>query len=312
MGIKDRETYLQIKRRGRGQRLSQIKRSSIFDVYLAYLSWLEENKLFDWADVPYLVLRGMEEGAIEQEQYDAVLIDEAQDFAPIWIAVLKRVVGSEGGLIFLADDPSQSIYRYYSWREKGVPVVGRTRWLRIPYRNTKEIFEAAYRVIADDPILKQSIDAQTGLCVEPDLASEFLRTGPKPELRCFSSFDEEMQFIRMEIERLLLDGYDPNQIVVLHRRTRGVRQLSRYLRGLEIEATTFHKFKGLEFDVVLLSQLQECFAGADDMSPERLSEEKRLVYMAMTRARQKLYVNHEGRWPRQLSNVIGYIDQVVV
>jgi hypothetical protein len=44
--------------------------------------------------------------------------------------------------LFLADDPMQSIYRYYSWREKGVPVAGRTRWLRIPYRNTREIYQA--------------------------------------------------------------------------------------------------------------------------------------------------------------------------
>ena len=42
--------------------------------------------------------------------------------------------GGLSGLLFMADDPAQSIFRYYSWRERGIPVVGHTRRLHVPYQ----------------------------------------------------------------------------------------------------------------------------------------------------------------------------------
>jgi DNA helicase-2/ATP-dependent DNA helicase PcrA len=71
---------------------------------------------------------------------------------------------------------------------------------------------------------------------------------------------------------------------------------------------TLHNSKGLEFDVVFLTGLE------DDMlphvnsrsSPEKLEEERRLCYVGMTRARERLYLTHvsrryvrgESRWMR--------------
>lgn len=313
MGINSHTAYLESERKGRGQGLHPARREQIYDVLGAYQDWLMEESAYDWADVPHLVLQGMDEGKVKTGMYDAILIDEAQDFAPVWIEVVKRSLEPEGGLLFLADDPSQSIYRYYSWREKGVPVVGRTRWLRIPYRNTWEIYQAAYEVIRHDEILRRSLEEQLSLTLEePDLTSQYLRSGPRPELRCFPSAEAEFSFIRMEIERLLQRGFDSEEIVVLHRRRPGVRRLKRQLPGLGVEVTTCHALKGLEFEVVFLSQMQETFSDDAEISEEQVSEERRLVYMAMTRARQRLYLNYEGRWPQPLKSVLGYVDRVPV
>jgi hypothetical protein len=158
MGIIDRGTYLKCERKGRGQALRTARRNQIYDILEAYQDWLTEQKTYDWADVPHLVLQGMDEGQVKTGLYDAILIDEAQDFAPVWIEVIKRLLRPESGLLFMADDPSQSIYRLFSWREKGVPVVGRMRWLRIPYRNTREIRQTAYEVIREDEILRRSLE----------------------------------------------------------------------------------------------------------------------------------------------------------
>ena len=69
--------------------------------------------------------------------------------------------------------------------------------------------------------------------------------------------------------------------------------------------------QGLEFDVVFLSQMQETFADAGKLSEEQISGERRLVYMAMTRARQRLYLNHEGHWPRPIQGVTEYVDRAL-
>jgi superfamily I DNA/RNA helicase len=288
------------------------QRQAIYDALEAYNAWLAEQRSYDWADVPYLVLEGLDSESIFCRPYDAVLIDEAQDFAPSWIQVIKRLLKPDSGLIFLADDPSQSIYRYYSWREKGIPVVGRTRWLRVPYRNTREIYRAAYEVIREDELLRQNLEEQLGLTLEPDLNSEYLRSGPRPQLREFRTPDNEFDFIRSEVEWLLQKGLDAREIAVLHRRRRGVGKLQQVLQGTGVEVSTFHAFKGLEFETVFLSQMQLTFPEGVERSEQALSEERRLVYMAMTRARERLYLGYEGHWPAPMEGVCAYAERALI
>ena len=102
-------------------------------------------------------LESIKRGRAATKTYDAILIDEAQDWAPSWLQVVNQLLDPQHGLLFLADDPSQSIYRYFSWKEKGVDVVGRTRWLRVPYRNTYEIYQAAYSMIANHEEIQGSL-----------------------------------------------------------------------------------------------------------------------------------------------------------
>ena len=57
---------------------------------------------------------------------------------------------------------------------------------------------------------------------------------------------------------------------------------------------TIHSAKGLEFPVVFLPGLEEgIFPGMASMSsPKELEEERRLAYVAVTRAKEKLYLTH--------------------
>ncbi|RLC74879.1 MAG: hypothetical protein DRJ03_31205 [Chloroflexi bacterium] len=309
IGIASRVDYLDVQRKGRGRGLQRERREQIYDVLESYATWLKINNSYDWGDVPHLVLKGIEAKEIEPETYDAVFIDEAQDFAPSWIEVVKCLLKPDSGLIFMTDDPSQSIYRYYSWQEKGIPVVGRTRWLRVPYRNTREIYQAAYEVIREDKVLKHNLEEQLGMTLEPDLNSAYLRSGPRPQMRGFRSPDAEFTFIRTQIEWLMQRGSDAREIAVLHRRKSGISKLQSALQGLGVEVSTFHALKGLEFEVVFLSQMQHTFPEGILNSEQSLSGERRLVYMAMTRARERLYLSYEGHWPKPLENICDYTDQ---
>ncbi len=61
-----------------------------------------------------------------------------------------------------------------------------------------------------------------------------------------------------------------------------------------IQLMTVHSAKGLEFDCVFISGLEEgLFPHENSMSDrEGLEEERRLMYVAITRARQRLYLSH--------------------
>jgi DNA helicase-2/ATP-dependent DNA helicase PcrA len=61
-----------------------------------------------------------------------------------------------------------------------------------------------------------------------------------------------------------------------------------------VQLMTLHSAKGLEFDVVFITGVEEGLfphsMSADD--PARLEEERRLCYVGMTRAREQLYLTH--------------------
>jgi len=61
-----------------------------------------------------------------------------------------------------------------------------------------------------------------------------------------------------------------------------------------LQMMTVHSAKGLEFDVVFLSGLEEGLFPHEQsaMEPDGLEEERRLAYVAITRARNRLYLSH--------------------
>lgn len=296
MGITEREVYLKIERRGIGKdlRLTAEQRNQMFDVFEAYRAYLFENKLWDWDSLPMLVDRELSTGGITPEIYDAILIDEAQDWAPNWIRIINRMIDPERGVIFLADDPSQSIYRSFSWKEKGVHVVGRTRWLKIPYRNTQEIYQAAYAMIADHAEIQASLSDE-GELVKPDLTSAPMRHGSHPLVQKCSSVEQELEFIKNKILALLQNGYRDDQIAILTRYKNSIKPIQDAMKGLDVGIHVIHGFKGLEVEVVFVPHLQKTFQKDDE---EYTTAERRILYMAMSRAREHLFMTYFGKLPR--------------
>jgi superfamily I DNA/RNA helicase len=107
---------------------------------------------------------------------------------------------------------------------------------------------------------------------------------------------------------LLQKGCDPRQIAVLHRRKNGVSKLQNNLNGLDANINTFHAYKGLEFDYVFLTDMHDAFQGLSD--DQEISEERRLLYMAITRARQQLTMTYHGILPKQLQYLSDYVDMI--
>ena len=61
-----------------------------------------------------------------------------------------------------------------------------------------------------------------------------------------------------------------------------------------VQLMTVHAAKGLEFDVVFITGLEQGLFPHDNAAQERdgLEEERRLLYVAVTRARKRLYLSH--------------------
>ncbi|MEJ5203076.1 MAG: 3'-5' exonuclease, partial [Anaerolineales bacterium] len=293
IGITNREQYLAVERKGIGKeaRLTTGDRNAIFDIYEAYREYLHSSDRWDWNEVPLKLLTLLAEKHCSPEVFDAILIDEAQDWAPVWFKVVEYFVHPEHGYIFLADDPSQSIYRYFSWKEKGIPVVGRTRWLRVPYRNTFEIYRAAYSLIAAHEEIQKSL-MEEGELIRPDFSAETMRHGWRPLVRKCRNVAEELEYVKNTITALQNGGIPEKQIAVLVRYRSDKTTAEKALAGTGVEVHPIHGFKGLEVEAVILPHLQSTFSNEHEEGSER-----RLMYVAMTRARSRLVMTYSGRLP---------------
>ena len=203
-----REDYISKPREGRGgatgRILSPKQKNEIFTLFQKYQMELNERSTFDWADLHEKTLKYLNSGIVPDKKYNVILIDEAQHFAPTWMKIINQFL-EPGGVLFLCDDPSQSMYRFFSWRQKGIEVTGKTRWLRIPYRNTRQIFEAAFSLIANDDMAKRLLGEDKTFAI-PDLDNINLRNGKRPLVRNFETVQAEKQFILKVILQLIEQG----------------------------------------------------------------------------------------------------------
>jgi DNA helicase-2/ATP-dependent DNA helicase PcrA len=65
-----------------------------------------------------------------------------------------------------------------------------------------------------------------------------------------------------------------------------------------VSLMTVHAAKGLEFETVLLTGMEDevfPYRGLDEDELEDLEEERRLAYVAITRARRRLWITHAGQ-----------------
>jgi len=170
-------------------------------------------------------------------------------------------------------------------------VVGRTRWLKVPYRNTYEIYQAAYEMISDNDEIQNSLKEE-GEWIRPEVNPVEMRHGKRPLVQRLANIREEIYRVKNIIDSLKTDGIREDQIAVLTRYRREAKDLERFLQDSSVVINPIHGFKGLEMEAVILPHINLMFQDAEEETSER-----RLIYMAMSRAREQLYLTYSGRLP---------------
>jgi hypothetical protein len=213
-------------------------------------------------------------------RFDAVLVDEAQDFEPDWWLLIEELLADPATSHFhLFLDDHQNLYG----REAQLPFTEPEYRLRRNCRNTRPIAAFAR--------------AAVGLVDEAGLAR--LPTGPKPVVHEVDSADAERDAVRLVLHELIHErGLAPAQVVILgcHRIENSsfatVRKVGNYtVRDVSepgtangIRYSTVHKFKGLEADAVLLVGIGEPSRHYDE------SHWRRFTYVGGSRATTVLHV----------------------
>ena len=297
--IYDPAVYLEVPREGRGRALNRDKRNIINQIFDAYVNYHRAHGIVDWADVPHMALTELKLGHPMRHTYDVILIDEAQDFAPSWVNVVKRLLKPTGEL-FMCDDPAQSLFRAFSWRQKGVEVVGRTRVLRVPFRCTREITLAAHSLLSDSAASEE--------IVQPDLNTYQLASGQKPILANCRDLNQEIRLVEQIAETLAESSGSAGQVAVLCHNKHHVKYWA-HLRDKGFYVESFNKMKGLEFRSVLLPHLHTAFDAPGTKDDTFVAEMRRKVFTAMTRARDTLVMSYHGNFPPELAPLEPHIQR---
>ena len=296
-GLATLQEYLQAARPGRGLSLNERARTAVWELHEAFVAETTGER---HSAVRLEALRLLREGAAAR-RYDCVVVDEAQDLSPVSLAIMAEVCAAAEGLFFAADS-KQSLYsRNYTWSSAHprLQFRGRTALLRRNYRSTSEIDRAAFAVL----------QAEEG---EEQAASDSLHHGPLPVL--VTDLDPAAQatwiarFVRQMARHLHLKTSASAVLVpnaaageVLARELGAQGLDTRFFPGRDLDLKadvvrllTLHSAKGLEFPIVVVAGLE---TGAwpvpedfdePDLFAERSRHERRLLYVALTRAMRGL------------------------
>jgi superfamily I DNA/RNA helicase len=242
--------------------------------------------------------------------FDFVVTDEAQDVSVAQLRFLAAVAGQRPNGLFFAGDLGQRIFQTpFSWKSVGVDVRGRARSLNINYRTSHQI-----RMQADRLLGPEVADVDGNVETRKGTISVF--NGPAPVVKGFKSETAEVEAVGDWLKDCLGRGVPPQEMAIF---VRSDAQIDRAREAAEraglpcvvldekvdsgqgaASISVMHLAKGLEFRVVAVMAcddevipLQERIEVVSDPSDleEVYNTERHLLYVACTRARDRLLVS---------------------
>lgn len=302
-GINSLDDYLETPRNGRLVPLNKTQRSAIWQLRNEFYELLKKEDLLTWQQIRTRALEILY-NTNESFIYDAVVVDEAQDLDPNTLRLLVALCRQKNRL-FVTADANQSIYGgAFRWTDvhDDLNFKGRTGILRINYRTTREITEAAYDYV------------NSGVLDDEPVARTYFHSGPMPVVRAVENVRDEadllIRFCRTAAHefRLALSAC----AILVPTEKAGTEIAGRldflgldaeYMTGKSLDLNrsivkilTLKSAKGLEFPIVAIagfldSQYPTIPRGTfDDAIQEIINRERRTMFVGMTRAMRALLI----------------------
>ena len=302
------DAYRDVKRLGRKTRLSEQQRRQIWTIMDSLRGKLAEAKLVTHASMFQALTSALAKSSVAP--FDAVVVDECQDLSVTQLRFLAALGSGRTNGLFFAGDLGQRIFQLpFSWKALGVEVRGRAHTLRINYRTSHQIRQQADRLLGPEIA---DVDGNA----EDRRGTQSVFNGPEPLICIHADEAAEQQAVAAWMRGLIKDGMVPGEIGVFVRSAAEVPRARAALEATGIpyvtldervvtvsgsaSVGTMHLAKGLEFravavmacdDEVLPSQQRIADVGDDADLEEIYHTERHLLYVACTRARERLMLS---------------------
>lgn len=306
--VSDTAAYQNVPRLGRKNRLGVKQRETLWPVFERARALLASQGLLTWPMIFGEVTRHF--STRQEKPFTHAIVDESQDLGVPELRMLAAITLQGPDTLFFAGDLGQRIFQEpFSWKALGVDIRGRSKTLKVNYRTSHQIRQAADRLL---PKVVQDVDG-----IEQDRRGTVsVFNGPDPKVRTYPDAARESQGIAEWIKGLVAEGVAPAEIGLFVRsnaelararaavKSAGQMQLELSERAEDrqgrIAIGTMHLAKGLEYkaiavmacddDVLPLKDRVESVADESELD-EVYETERHLFYVACTRARDQLLVS---------------------
>jgi hypothetical protein len=306
--IRDAAAYRDLPRHGRKTRLTGDRRDALWAIFVRVRDLLAERGLKTYSEALHDVAMAL--AAEARPPFDHIVVDEAQDLSLAELRFLRAAVARDANGMFFAGDIGQRIFRpSFAWSAEGVEIRGRSHTLKVNYRTSRQIRQRSDLLLPSRLVeLDGSEEDRTGV--------QSVFEGPAPLVRAFGTHEEEADALGRWIEATVAEGIRPHELGVL---VRSIEQFDRGRRAIaaagqdceplvgaaaptagRLPLATMHSAKGLEFravavmacDAKILPLEQRLREAVDEVGLQEVFDtERHLLYVACTRAREKLWVS---------------------
>jgi len=268
-------------------------------IYDKYQKYLKENKLLDYDDLLSIIYEKLKRKTIHFS-YRYIFVDEFQDTNPLQYECLKLMIQKDTE-VFCVGDPDQSIYRFRGATKEIIDLYikefnASLYQLNLNYRSTPQIIFLSNRLIERNHRVfkkqlnptKDSMGNAYSICYQNEIDEsnqviQLIKYTQKKENKNHTIAVLYRHHHRIfDLELKLHETYIPYQI-----------DDSYIEKNPELYLLTVHQAKGLEFDTVIILGLENKTLPSYQISTSlELEEERRLMFVAMTRAKKNLYFTH--------------------
>ena len=306
--VRSKEDYAKAPRLGRKTRLSAGQREALWPLFVAVRAAIAGRGETTVADMFDRV--GAKIVATGTRPFDFAVVDEAQDLGVAEGRFLAALGGARPNALFFAGDLGQRIFQTpFSWKALGVDIRGRSSTLRVNYRTSHQIRTQADKLL---PSAISDVDGNE----EGRKATVSVFNGPPPLVQAFETAEAEAAGIGAWIAARIKEGVRPEEIGVFVRSEAEIDRARAAAKAAGVPALTLpgeggavagavavspmHLAKGLEFRAVavmacddeILPEQSRIETAADDAELEEVyNTERHLLYVACTRARDRLIVS---------------------
>ena len=271
-------------------------------------AWKRERGIADLRDLVGAALLALERDEVLLERWrrraTTIFVDEYQDTDRGQYRLVHLLAGSSRRLMAVGDD-DQAIYGFrgadlrnlLDWKTDHPD--GQILSLVGNHRSLASVLDASNRLFPDKPPeFRKVLQARRG-AGDGDGA-------PRPVWYRAADPREELDWIRARLAAELRRGAAPRDLCVLFRSNREESALRDALAGLPLSGeaddgiclSTIHAAKGLEWPVVVVVSQDRPREEGAALAPFAQDEERRLFYVACTRARDRLYLTSCATRPR--------------
>ncbi|MGG2196824.1 3'-5' exonuclease [Paenibacillus validus] len=305
-------------------------KDSNIEVY-NFHEWLKNRLNMKDTEIPNLLEKLNNKEAIVPS-YDAIMIDEGQDFEPEWLKLVSECLNPATQSLLLVEDRAQSIFKRKTSlaQDIGLDFRGRSKVLSINYRNTAQIVQFAWDFYQEHSQLKNKVQEGSVEGIEIIPPQSTRRKGPEPFIKGFRNIQEEMNFVSKSITFLHQQKNIQLQDIAILYRVKNSHRIS-YIDEIRnslkehnlaftwvtesseskrnfvrdentIKISTIDSAKGLDFRVVFIINIENMPFTLEEVEEREVS----LFYIGMTRALEWLFLTYSGQ-----SKFTQYLDKVI-